>query len=67
MSNGWFSKRLGHRDLDRAVRRDVLGHRRVRNQPSRVGDPGLEEVGPEPRRDLTEVGPVDDLVASASA
>ena len=46
------------------MRGDVLRHRRVRDQPLGIGDPGLQEPGPEPRGDLPQVGAVDDLLAA---
>ncbi len=58
-------KRLGDRDLHGPMRNDVLRHRGVGNQPARVGDPGFEVIGAETRSDLTQVGAIDNLFASA--
>ncbi len=47
----------------RSVWRNVLGHRRVRDQPLGVPEPLRQITRSESRRDLTQVGPVHDLGA----
>ena len=60
-------ERLGDGHLDLAVRDDVLRHRRVGDQSPGVGEPLREVAAAEPRRDLAEVGAVDDLARPRSA